>query len=877
MADSPDYVVIAARRPVAVLARSILHDLTAQGLAKPVRIVDLDSLGERPEVPCIVLDADGSRPDALQQDLSRQRPGRMRLAVVGVVDDEESCVTQQQAVRVLDAVQGTMTSAPVTLLSVTAGAPGAQWQARSLVMLGWHNLAVSPEQSRAPGAPSVALQHSPSDPRWAMLVVGTLTGLLGLWPGQRQGPFDDRQPPSGPLITPLRAFSRSLSSGAVQEALGERLITVSERYPTPRFDAGFAVTVDDEVSRAVDMGEALLNKYADTAWPRKRVPTPAPKPQDVGLGKALSGFLGFVGDSLRRAPSRLAAAVDREASRFAAKTAQQAIFGGSDSGYAVVVRGVRADGSFASWAEYEDSIESVIRRSTGSSNELPAVERRPQLWHDFVGAGLTLLDAGNRDPELGPWTQGTQRAIIPTTDRVAPDPRGTFTLPASLAAFLPGWEIAPGDDIAVGRLFDRFDHLMRTQPHLGPVISGERNRLRTWAEEARRSYAGHVGRRIGDGHRAVIAEVGELNDKVDRLLQRPRETRDVRGLEDELGTKVAVMSAVSASIAVILVVLTVLGALPWWGLLLGLVGVAAGWMTGGAIIHVKAQARVYAVLHAMHRANTELEDALRHRMEALEDLRRISQVYRQYLDWSRVLGAFVHAPHGNAQHSDQREVHVGQGLPLNIAIGVADTDQEAVDEVAHRWRGDLFPVGWLSEPWREFVESRPPELGALRHQLVNDDSLLARDPLIDGEYALSHWSRVMAEHAATRGMEGRFRDAIVRLTMSDAPARERLLGRVVVRDAATGHRQVGTREAFVAGLDAAAGERDVFQPGMFASDATVLDVRSVKEAVRQDESQGLDDALIVMQVGRALTVDQLAGTHVAVAQVATPSDDQDFV
>ena len=877
MTSGSDYVVLAARRPVAVALRAVLLDLTLQGLVNPCRVVDLDALrADHPAVPAAWLGQDESTGVALQQDLAHARVDRIRVAVVGVVDDEESVVTQEQAVRVLDALQETMPGAPVTRLNVTAGSPGAEWQQRALVMFGWHNLAVSPEEARAPGSPAAPLRRSTTDPRWTMLLAGTLTGLLGLWPGQEAGPFDELQPPSGQLITPIRAFSRSLSSGSVQDALGARLVSVGARYPAPRVESGYAVTVDDEANRAVGMAERLFEKHPDM-MPRVRHATPPPRPKQIGAGEAITNFLGFVGDALLKAPGQLVDAIGHAASKAVANTVQHAVFGGSDSGYAVVVRGVRADGSSASWTEYEHSLEGVIRRATPGSSELPAVEQKPQLWHDFVDAGLTLLDAGSRSPELAPWTLGTQRAIVPSTDRVAPDPRDTFTLPASLAAFLPNWEIEPGDDIAVGRLFERLDYLARTQPHLGQAITAERNRLREWAEAARASYSGHVGRRLGDAHRAIIHEVDELTEKVDRLSAQPEIPADVRELQDDLAMRVRVLSGVSASLVVILVVLCVLQVFGWPWLLMGILLVAVGWLSGGAWLHMRSSARVYAIIHRLERASTELADAQRHRTEALEDLRRISRGYRQYLDWSRVLGAFVHAPHGNPSETVERDVHVGQGLPMNLAIGVAMPDGNAVDEVANRWRGQLFPVGWLSEPWEEFRQTLPASLGGVRHQLANDASMLFHEPVIEGVPALTRWSRALAAHAQTRSMSPTIQSRIVGLTLTDAEARDRLLSRVMVRDARSGDAREVRRTDFVAGLDTEQGRRDSFQSGLFADETSVVDVREVRDAVRQVEANGLDVALVVVQVGRALPVSQLAGTPPELDDTPTIDTSGDFV
>ncbi|NLE97508.1 MAG: hypothetical protein GX596_05905 [Propionibacterium sp.] len=877
MTSGSEYVVIAARRPVAVALQAILHDWTIQGLVNPCRVVDLDSVRDgEAAIPATVLGLDDRFGVALQQDLANTPSRRVRVAVVGVVDEEESAVAQDQAMGVLGALQSTAPGAQFTQLCVSAGSPGAEWQRRSLVMFGWHNLAVSPEESSAPGRAAAPLRRSTSDPRWYMLLAGTLTSLLGLWPGQKEGPFDGLTTPSGQLVTPIRAYSRSLSSGSVQHALGERLITVSERYPTPRVDSGFALAVDDEAPRAVGMAERLFQKHPDM-MPRVRHATAPPRPKQIGAWQAILNFLNFVGDALLKAPGQLVAAVTHAARKAVANTVQNAVFGGSDSGYAVVVRGVRADGSSATWAEYESQLESVIKRTVADSSELPPVPQKPQLWHDFVDGGLTLLDAGTRSPDLAPWTQGTQRAIVATTARVAPSPHDPFTLPPSLAAFLPNWEIQPGDDIAVGRLFDRLDYLARTQPHLGQAITTERNRLRQWAETARASYSGHVGRRLGDAHRALLVEVDELTEKVGRLSAQPEVPADVEQLQDDLAMRVRVLSGVAVSLLAILVALTALSVIGWPWLLLGVVLLVSGWLSAGALMHMRSSAAVYAAVYRLERASTELEDAQRHRIEALEDLRLVSRAYRQYLDWARVLGAFLHAPHGNPSEATERSVHVGQGLPLNNAIGVAKPDPDAVDEVANRWRGRLFPVGWLSDPWNEFRATLPASLGAMRHQLAGDQTLLAHDPLIDGVPALSRWSRAMAEHAASRSMSPTIQGQIAQLTLADADARDTLLSRVLVRDARDGTAAEVRRTDFVAGLDTDQAGQDSFQSGMFADETSVLDVRNVRDAIRQVDAAGLDVALVVVQVGGAYPVTQLAGAPIDAVEAPRIESTGDFV
>ncbi|NHB85046.1 hypothetical protein G7085_11670 [Tessaracoccus sp. HDW20] len=543
-------------------------------------------------------------------------------------------------------------------------------------------------------------------------------------------------------------------------------------------------------------------------------------------------------------------------SQATAGAVQNAVFGGADSGFAVVVRGVRADGSSATWDEYERSLDSVVRRAA-EHGELEPIAQKPQLWRDFVDGGMTLLDAGNRSPELPPRTHGSQRAVLTTTSRVGVDPSNAFTLPANLAAFLPNWRIEAGDDIAVGRLFERLDHLSQTQPHLGQVISAERNRLREWAGRVRGSYSGHVGRRLGDAHRATIAEVQELTSLVERLGGQPQVPATLDSSQDDLAGHVRVMSAVAVSLLAIFSALTALSVIGWPFLILAVLLIIGGWAGTGAVLHMRSSARLYAQLNRLRAATTEYEDATRHRLEALDDLRRISRAYRQYLDWSRAFGAFIHAPLGRVNASTERMLHVGQGMPLNLAVGVAVPDDEAVEEVANRWRGELFRAGWLSEAWRSFETDLPASIGNLRHRLQQDPGLLGSDPVIDGIPVLTRWSTALAGRPHSVPCR--------RPSPGGSPNSPAVMPRPAT--CCSAGCWCATRPAPRARCRAPSSSRGSTAraaPPVRSSRASstrrgVVDIRQVRHTTAQEDSTGLDVALVVVQQGGAFDASKFAG------------------
>ena len=719
---------------------------------------------------------------------------------------------------------------------------------------GWHNLALSPEDALSPRGGSAPLHRHPDDPRWLFQVVGTCASLLGLWRGQTGGPLDDEMALPGAQVMPVRAFSRSLSAGSVERELEARLIAVNEHYPVPRVDSSTAVAAEDEVASATGMADSVIDKHAESVMPRARTSPPPVAPTEIKLLQALGMFFRFLWDALRNAPRRMADAFVREASTQVAGAAQRIVFGGNDSGFAVVVKGVRADGSLASWGEVESGLESVMQR-TAPGSELGTPPQAPGLWRDFVDAGMTLLDAGSRSADLAPRTHGASRAVLTSTDRVAPPPGQAFTLPPNLAAHLTGWTIEVADDIAGGLLQQRLEELKRTTPHLAHELGAEQHRLAQWRSRATSSYVGRIGARMGEAFRDLVAEVQGLTARLASLREAPDSLDQIAEDQDRLGRRLRWLTVAGVVAVIGLAVLVGLGIL---GLLIGTALVLAslvGWLVAGTIMFLRTQKRLFAMLHASRQSASDLETTQGHLTEALEDMRRLSRAYRQYLDWARAFGAFVNAPLGRPAEEETQDLFVGEGLPRAVSMGVAVPDVDSIDEVCNRWRPRLFEAGWLSECWEEFIADVPVSLGDARYQIASTPEILWHDTNLDGRGSiLTRWSAVVAENARDRPMSERFRKRVQELVSQDDESRATLLATVSTVDSHSGAEQHTTRTEFLSGFESADGlPAQTFLGTMFAPHAG--DARQVARTTIVHQHTGLTQASVAVQLGAGSTTE----------------------
>ncbi|TWE09226.1 hypothetical protein BKA23_2926 [Rudaeicoccus suwonensis] len=830
--------------------RGILHDWATLGLIGNAVVVDVDQLRtDTAEIPALLVGA-ASRMVCLQERLADSEIAVARLCVISAADSQSGIVDAAVARRLSEAVQTSLPYARLVKTSLAVGHSGAEFAAAIPDLIGWDALVLSPEDGLSPMHGTSELTNDPRHPQWHLHVAGNCCSILGLWRGQEDSVLDSRSAVSDGGASPVRAFTRSVAADTVEDDLRRRLLMVGERYPVPRVDTSSGAAVEDENASVTVMADALLREHSDVL-PRARTTPPAPAPRPITFGDALRQFFTFMWAALKNAPHAFAEGLLRTASAATAAAVNSVVYG-ANSSLVVVVRGVRPDGSPASWDETEQGVEKALQDNDGHA-ELGAALQKPQLWRDYTAGALTLLDAGKRSSHLPPVTMGSTEAVVTTTARVAPDPADAFTLPAHIAAYLPNWKVEVADDIGAKRLHESLEKLSASNPQLAQEIGAEKHRLREWVTVNSASYVGQVGRTLGNAFRATVTELEELTQRLEQLRRAPAMTNEIEADQRRLAARFRILGGVSLLVVVALIGLALGGLLAIvFAVVLVVVSLFAT-VLSGALMYMKGQRSLYQFIHAQEQTASALETAERHRKEALQDLRRLIRAYRQYLDWSRALCAFVHAPLGRLQEAQEQELSIGQGLPRCVRIGVATASPDVVDEAAGRIRGELFRAGWLSDHWAAYISQAPASLGSLRYALQSDPGMLDQDANPDGAGpVLTRWSWAVAQAAAERPASATFLARAEELVAGTPGVRDKLLSLISFRDSDTGEMKVVPRAEFEGRLDGAEAQGGTFRELIFSPHARNIDARNVDLTRSQDQFNGLAHARVLVQFGPSL-------------------------
>ena len=278
-------------------------------------------------------------------------------------------------------------------------------------------------------------------------------------------------------------------------------------------------------------------------------------------------------------------------------------------------------------------------------------------------------------------------------------------------------------------------------------------------------------------------------------------------------------------------------------------GIVLVWLISSLLTFMRAQRDLFALLHTRRELAAQIETLQQHLLDAVEDLRRLTRAYRQYLDWSRAFGRFVAAPLGRPPALIDDEVVLGNGFPRNHRFGAARPDAQVLDETATRLKRDLFGVGWASNAWDAFLRDVPQEVGSQAFRIREDVDVLFADPGVASESLLTTWANVVAQREDWEGATEALRSKVADLmTGGGTDLVPKLLAQVETRDA-QGCLETVRYESFVNRLDdpaANTGHHQSFARDLFGPHAGDEPWR-VAETVSHQESAHFGRTIVVTQ------------------------------
>lgn len=857
-----DVIVVVARRSSLVPLTDVLRDWSSVGLLRPVHLVDADSLkpGEI-YVPCTVLQGGAVRGAVLQEALAaRERTGVVRFCAITESTTVVAGVEAGEALMLQERVRSALPGVKLVPLHIISVAHGAAPPGDETGWLGWHNIVIAPENSRAPTQGVAPIVYRPDDPVRLTHLAASTVSLAGLWLAIPTGPLDDRPLPPGRTVVAARSFSRHLSAAAVESQLLGRLADVGSGYPVPVFEGSSAWVVEDEVAAVTDMADAVLRKHAYVLPSLRQAPRRTP-PRSISALEGLRMLFAFLGQALRNAPRAFLERAVNEVSARTARVVSGAVFGDKDPEYSIVVRGVRPDGLLASWADVDEALGGVADRMSRADVVHRSNADLSSLWKDFVAAGLTLIDAGARSADLPPRMLGARRGVVTAADRIAPSATEVFRPPEDVAPYIvqQGDRVAASHDVLGARELDeQLREVAEREPHVRGRVTAARAELAEWATENARSYTGRVGTILGDALQGVRTEITTLA----KALRAAQQAADVPSpiVEEQLSLAsklkwILISALVLASVAVALTVIR--DDLDWVFLVSVLGAIVLVWLVASLVVFLQGQRDLFALLHQRRESADQVELLRRHFTDALEDMRRVARAYRQYLDWTRAFSRFVHAPLGQPSTRTDEELLLGSGLPRNHRLGSSQPDRVVLDEAAARMKPHLFTVGWASEAWGAFLDDLPAELGPDAFRLREDPDLLWADAGVSRRSVLTTWAEAISGRTqwegATESLGVKVGGA---LRGQEAALTPRLLANVQSRSSTSGAVESVSYESFMNGLDAAPAVLSAaqgFDRGMFVDRAQNAEPWRVADSVVGSSTANLSRTIVVTQLSQGFT------------------------
>ena len=755
------------------------------------------------------------------------------------------------AVNALSALTGAARVSRIRALLI--GSEGAGEDLRRVIIEGWHNIVVSPEDSRAPGFGRIATPPKPGAHEFARFAAPVVAGLAGLWRDVDQGPLDGLDPLPGPVVRLARSYFRELRTFEVEQKLRGEILTQNGNLPLPSDPHSQIVPVQDPTLAAMAMCQALWRKHpqvlrgAPMAYEDHAVTR-------LGAWAALKMFFGFLWASLKNAPASWYRSVtDRVAGRIAAGV-HTAVFTDAPAAYEVVVLGRRANGEQAGWADITAATDQLSGLAFGVEQVQNAQTDLSELWRDYANAALTLADAGSRGGNaagLPPIAVGAAHGIIADAGAIVPGPDDRFNaIPGIVAAAVRMDGVDATDPLDIHFLRGRLAAL-QANADVGLAASSTLSELDNWAHHNRGSFGYLVGNSIATSFLAGLQDVQRLLEKL-RNFQLPPEPGSSNLA---LARWTQVLVALWVVVTGVFIYLGVAGKVDWWVPVVVILGTLLLILTCLALAFIRSQRDLFALLHRRKKIFSDHAIDRQNLQTAMADVRRLGQAYPQFLSWSRVLGAFLKAPLGPDRSTHTAPLDIEWGMPMSTAVGTAQPAEEQITEVAGYLSSGLFHTGWLTTSWQNLIlRTIPPRPG-------QDPSVAAsplwRDRGAGSQSSLDRWSNDMfAGRATSSGAEVVWSKAIELLSTSMAPLMQRLIGSVQVVGGPV--QPVGE---FLGGLDRQGGPRGTFATEVLTDDAAASGLPEVLVDHPRRVRVGLGITCVVTQLSDGFATDQLRTEH----------------
>ncbi len=851
----PSLVILVAPSGLLGGVREVLQDWSAVGMVQRFCWVEDPPAGGPGQATALEVEGGRATPIRLADLLPQRNSPRIRVCVLVPAFSGASALDQQVEYDLAQLIHlNTGDSATKEYLRILITRPGCGPGPSPAAQEGWHNVVVSPEDAYGPSMSHKQLQSTDDPFEIGPHAAAAVCGLTGLWAGIDSAPLDGVGQLPAEQVRVARSFFRYLDADAVEVQLRQGVLTMSAGLPMPMVGSERAVAVEDVPRATTKMATAFWDKHGPVLRGPRATLTQVPV-KEIGGWQLVKEFFAFLGASLRGLPLAWSAALVNRIASGVAGTLQRRILGGDQSAYRVVVLGIDADKRPAGWRELgaaATELGELVREPGEELAQLADSDLRA-LWVDYVGATLTLADAGSRSPQLPPIQAGVHTGVLPDAGDCAPGPDSDFTdLPDSLQATLGVDRLHAADVLTVEAVRQ---HLVqaRSDASSGPEAEQTLGALGRWAAGHQHSFAVRSASRLAGAIDQLRQEARALLDALAQAGGELEEDEEFRRKQRRLARW---MTGLLIGLVVVLIGLGVAGGAEW--LTWKQAGISAGgavvlWFVASFLTFAQSQANFFAELRRRQIAEAQAEVNAKNLGHVALDLRRTTAAYGQHLAWSRALGAVLARPFGGLAQKTSRMTLAEDGLPLSVRLGVAQPEPAVVANAIAVERRNRFRAGWLSRPWEQYVADAPDRLGSDGLDLQDDPQRLYSARAGDGG-PLATWVDLICREGPTVASA----DHVWRqMNIAASPQADRLIERVKVPGSAS----TVSLQAFMSGIDDPQPvEGRGFDGALFTPAARTEEKNQVRgPRWQRDARTGLSKAAVLVEFTGGLLAWELVG------------------
>ena len=828
--------------------RDVLTDWSAAGLIDEVHWIEPAMMAGTTDASLLIRDGE-LHGAPLQAIAGRERIDGIRLCVLVPALDGVEPLGRGDEQEVLDLIDRSFGNVPTTRVRAIITRAEDDVRVPGLVVAGWHNIVLSPEDSMGPGMGRTRLDATTDAAEIGRVAAAGIAGLLGLWTGVERSPLDGERLVDGQRVRLARSFFRRIGTAEITHRLREGVLSMEDGVPLPSQFGVQTVYVSDEALANENMANRLWTKHASVLRGPRETHTPA-QAAPIGAGEALKLFFSFLWAAIKNAPKAWLASVANEFNAGAAGAVQGLVYGREPGAYSVLVRGVTASGMPASWHDFRNAANALDRLfdEVSGEREHVAYADLAGLWQDYAAASFTLADAGERVPGLTPTMLGGQPGVIRRVERIVPSESASFTgLKPHVAASVGAASVEPYDLLGSHDL-ERRIRVVAEQPATSIDASGALDHLLRWRGAFGPTFASRVGARIAESMSGVQHEIRGLFEQIRLAAGSGDLLAGLQQKQRQLATIMQVLAIMSLVFLATVVVFGIIELLQWWVVILLVLGIIVVWFGSAIVVFMQGQRELFAIINRQREIVAAEQVARRNLRHALRDLRRLGEAYGQFLGWSRVIGHVLDNPFGERPTPFEGDDRGLRGLPLAARTGTVVVHDEQLGETVMRLRRNLYSTGWLTECWNAALEGAGGRIGPRGVELEGQPQLVFRERG-DGQHSLLNlWGRSLAVDGMDPSIgERKWAQILTQLQTQHAPVVATLLRHV--RDDSDPSAPPLDYERFMSGID-----REV-EPGLDRLDDRVLSelaqtrgLSRISRSVTQRTQHGLDRLATVTQL-----------------------------